>query len=305
LAALDMARPLLLDGGMGRELRARGVPLLDTIWSANGLVAAPDVVRQIHSDYIQAGADVITTNTYGLIRIDLANEGIEDRFAELNVLACMLAREAREASERPVMIAGSLPPLRGSYRPDLVGPLEEIRPLYDEQAKLLAVHVDLLLCETMSSGAEALAAASAAAETGLPVWVSFTLADSGLGELRSGESVADVLDQLRDLPIEGVLANCCTPESIGAAMPEMVRSGKPFTGGYANTFQPVPEEWTLESDGLLPTRDDLDAEAYAAHARAWLEAGATVAGGCCGTGPRHIARLRRLLDESTFATKGL
>ncbi len=302
MAASVSGRPLLLDGGMGRELRARGAPLLDTIWSANGLVAAPDVVKQIHIDYIDAGADVITTNTYGLIRIDLANEGIEDRFAELNVLACMLAREARETSERPVLIAGSLPPLRGSYRPDLVGPWDEIRPLYDEQAGLLAAHVDLLLCETMSSGAEALAAASAAADTGLPVWVSFTLADSGRGELRSGESVADVLDQLRDLPIDGVLANCCTPESISAAMPEMVRSGKPFAGGYANTFQPVPEDWTLEGDGLLPTRDDLDAEAYAIHARTWLAAGATVVGGCCGTGPRHIACLRHLLDDMTIVT---
>jgi S-methylmethionine-dependent homocysteine/selenocysteine methylase len=290
--------PLLLDGGMGRELRARGVPLLDTIWSANGLLVAPDAVRQIHIDYIDAGADIITTNTYGVIRSDLAREGIETRFAELNMLACMLAREARESRERSILIAGSLPPLRGSYRPDLVGPWDEIRPLYDEQARLLADHVDLLLCETMSSGAEAHMAATAAAETGLPVWVSFTLDDSERGTLRSGETVGDALKLLCDLPIAGVLANCCTPESISAALPEMIRSGKPFVGGYANTFQPVPEEWTLEGDGLLPTRDDLDAEAYAPHARAWLESGATVVGGCCGTGPEHIRRLRSLIDAN-------
>jgi S-methylmethionine-dependent homocysteine/selenocysteine methylase len=290
--------PLLLDGGMGRELRARGVPIPESIWSANGLLAAPDVTRQIHIDYIDAGADIITTNTYGVIRSDLASEGIESRFAELNVLACTLALEAREASCRSVQIAGSLPPLRGSYRPDLVGPWGEIFPLYDEQARLLAEHVDLLLCETMSSGAEARMAASAAAATGLPVWVSFTLDDSERGTLRSGESVGDALNLLRDLPIAGVLANCCTPESISAALPELIRSGKPFVGGYANTFQPVPEEWTLESEGFLPTRDDLDAEAYATHARAWLESGATVVGGCCGTGPEHIRRLRTQIDAS-------
>src|SRR5579872_6402733 len=95
-------RPLLLDGGTGRELRRRGVPILDTIWSANALVVAPDVVRQVHLDYIRVGADVITTNSYGVIRRDLAKEGIEDRFAELNRLAGRLAVEAREAGGREI-----------------------------------------------------------------------------------------------------------------------------------------------------------------------------------------------------------
>ncbi len=88
-------RPILLDGGMGRELRSRGVNVLTAIWSANGLIAAPDTVRQIHQDYISAGADIITTNTYGIIRSNLAKEGIEDHFEELNILACTLARQAR------------------------------------------------------------------------------------------------------------------------------------------------------------------------------------------------------------------
>lgn len=81
----------LLDGGMGRELRMRGVEILDTIWSANALLTAPDVVRAAHADYIVAGADVITTNTYGVIRTDLAKEGIEDRFAGLTRFAAELA----------------------------------------------------------------------------------------------------------------------------------------------------------------------------------------------------------------------
>jgi S-methylmethionine-dependent homocysteine/selenocysteine methylase len=296
---------LLLDGGMGRELRARGVEILDTIWSANALLTAPDVVRQIHRDYIEAGADIITTNTYGVIRRDLAREGIEGRFPELNSLACELARQARDAAGKPVRIAGSLPPLRGSYRPDLVEPFDVIEPLYREQAALLAPHVDLLLCETMSSAREAFAAATAAVTTGLPVWVSFTLRDDDSGRLRSGETVSEAIAVLSDLPLEGVLANCCPPESITAAMPELVAAGKARCGGYANTFLPVPEGWTLdgerETDGLLPTRDDLDGAAYARHAKRWQELGATVVGGCCGTGPGHIARLRALIDSRTTA----
>src|SRR5262249_34586713 len=73
---LPEGRPALLDGGMGRELRNRGVPILDTIWSANALLVAKDVVLQVHKDYIAAGADIITTNTYGVIRSDLAKEGV-------------------------------------------------------------------------------------------------------------------------------------------------------------------------------------------------------------------------------------
>jgi S-methylmethionine-dependent homocysteine/selenocysteine methylase len=291
-------RPLLLDGGLGRELRFRGVEILDAIWSANGLLTAPEIVRQVHQDYIAAGADVITTNTYGVIRSGLARLDIEDRFAELNTLACDLARQARQAEGRPVLIAGSLPPLRGSYRPDLVGPFEEIAPLYQEQAALLAPHVDLFLCETMSSAAEGRAAAWAACQTGLPVWVAWTLHEDQSGRLRSGETIAQAAAELQDLPVSGFLANCCSPESISVALPQLLATGGRWVGGYANSFQPIAEDWVIdgekESDGTLPLRADLDPASYAQHAAAWLEAGATVVGGCCGTRPAHIAEVRKV-----------
>lgn len=295
-------RPVLLDGGMGRELRFRDVEIPDTIWSANALLVAPEVVRQIHLDYIAAGADIITTNTYGIVRRALAKAGIEDRFAELNTLACTLAQEARAATDRTVLIAGSLPPLRGSYRPDLVGPFAEIAPLYQEQAELLAPHVDLFLCETLSSAAEGRAAAWAAAQMGVPVWVSWTLNEDRSGRLRSGETIAEAAAALADLPVSGFLVNCCAPESITQALPQLVETGAPWVGGYANTFQPIPEDWRLdgeqETDGLLGLRSDLDPEQYAEHVARWLEAGATVVGGCCGTRPAHIAKLYELLRRA-------
>jgi S-methylmethionine-dependent homocysteine/selenocysteine methylase len=295
-------RPVLLDGGMGRELRFRGVEIPDTIWSANALLVAPEVVRQIHLDYIAAGADIITTNTYGILRRALAQEGIEDRFAELNTLACTLALEAHAATDRTVLIAGSLPPLRGSYRPDLVGPFEEIAPLYQEQAELLAPHVDLFLCETLSSAAEGRAAAWAASQTGVPVWVSWTLHEDRSGRLRSGETIAEGTAALADLPVSGFLVNCCAPESITQALPQLAEIGAPWVGGYANTFQPIPEDWRLdgkqETDGLLGLRSDLDPERYAEHVARWLEAGATVVGGCCGTRPAHIAKIHELLRRA-------
>jgi S-methylmethionine-dependent homocysteine/selenocysteine methylase len=294
-------RLVLLDGGLGRELRFRGVAVPKTIWSAGALMTDPKVVRQIHRDYIAAGADIITTNTYGVIRQELAKEGLEDRFAELNVLACNLAIEAREASGREVVIAGSLPPLGGSYRPDLVGSSQEIEALYQEQAELLAPYVDLLLCETMSSAAEGQAAARAACRTGKPVWVAWTLHEDRSGNLRSGENVAVAVAALQDLPVSGFLANCCAPESITTIMPQLTETGAQWIGGYANTFAPIPQDWTLDgekdTDGLLTLRSDLGPEEYSAHVSEWLAAGATVVGGCCGTRPSHTAKMRILLDE--------
>jgi S-methylmethionine-dependent homocysteine/selenocysteine methylase len=305
----NLDRPILLDGGMGRELRFRGVETPSTVWSAHALLAAPEVVRQIHLDYILAGADIITTNTYGIIRRDLAKIGLEDRFAELNRLACSLAIEARAAVDRPALIAGSLPPLHGSYRPDLVGASDEIESLYVEQASLLVPYVDLLLCETMSSAAEGRAAAWAACQTGKPVWVSWTLHEDRSGRLRSGETIREAVRALDDLPVAGYLANCCAPESITKALPDLRATGAQYVGGYANTFAPIPQDWALDgdkdSDGWLTLRQDLDPESYANHVGDWLEAGATVVGGCCGTRPAHISHIyetwiqpRRLLKAS-------
>ena len=286
---------------MGRELRFRGVAVPGTIWSTGALMTDPAVVRRIHLDYITAGADIITTNTYGIIRSDLAKEGIEDRFAELNTFACELAKQARDQSSQKVMIAGSLPPLGGSFRPDLVGAGSKIEVLYDEQAELLAPHVDLLLCETMSSGAEGRAAAKAACKTGKPVWVAWTLHEDQSGNLRSGESITDAVQMLKGLPVDGLLANCCAPESVTRAIPRLVASDAQWVGGYANTFTPIPQDWELdgekESDGSLRLRSDLDPQSYAVHAKEWLKTGATVVGGCCGTRPLHIAKIRSIIGD--------
>ena len=239
-------RTILLDGGMGRELRFRGIDVMTSIWSARALLEAPQVVREVHRDFITAGADIITINSYGIVKSNLAWAGIEDRFKELNLLACNLAREARDESGRAVLIAGSLPPLAGSFRPDLVGSFKEIEPLYREQAEVLAPYVDILLCETMSSIDEGRAAAAAAARTGTPVWVCWTLHEDRSGRLRSGEDIAEAARSLSDLPVTGALANCCAPESITNAMPHLKQTGMKYIGGYANTFQPIPEDWDLK-----------------------------------------------------------
>ena len=95
----------VLDAGMGKTLAMRGVDVPNTIWSSNALLVAPDVVQEIHSENIQAGADIITTNSYGIILSDLKKEGLADRFDELNLLAGEIAQEASIDTERRVLDA--------------------------------------------------------------------------------------------------------------------------------------------------------------------------------------------------------
>lgn len=295
---MDMlAGTVLLDGGMGRELGFRGVEISMLIWSAQALLDAPDVVREIHTDYIEAGADVITTNTYCTLRTHLRKAGLEDRYEELNRQAGRLAVEGRDAAGRPALIAGSLAPMFESYRPDMVLPVAESEPHYREQAEILADYVDFFICETMSKSDESLAAARAAASTGKPVWVSWNLHPTKHGHLRSGEPIAEAVAALEGVPVTGFLANCCMPELIDAGMPELVRIGSSHVGGYANTFLPTPEDWTLEENDLHNLREDLDPPAYLGFVESWLAQGATVVGGCCGTRPAHIRAIAELLGR--------
>lgn len=285
----------ILDAGMGKALKMQGVEIPETIWSANALLVAPEKVQSIHEENILAGANMITTNTYGVIRSDLKKAGIENQFETLNLQAAGLARAAIKATGKVVKIAGSLPPLNGSFRPDRVRSVEEIEPLYREQAEILAPHVDVFLCETMSHINEAIAAARAARSTGKPVIVSFTLHEQNPGKLRSGQSLEDAINGLGEVDLEGLCANCSLPERISDAMPILAKSNLKYVGGYANAFTHVPEDWLLDgekiTDGPLEFRDDLSPEIYSKFVGQWINQGATLVGGCCGTLPSHIAAI--------------
>ena len=288
-------RVKVLDAGMGKALKMQGVEIPETIWSANALLIAPEKVQAIHEDNLRAGADVITTNTYGIIRHDLRKVGIEDQFEALNLQAARLAIDAKAATGSDAMIAGSLPPLFGSYRPDLVHDEAALEPLYAEQAEVLAPHVDFFLCETMSHINEARAAAKAAARTGKPVVVSFTLHDEIPCALRSGQSVEEAISDLSDIDIAGVSANCALPERISEAMPHLAATGLAFIGGYANAFTHVPTDWLLDgdkdTDKVLALRDDLPPEIYTKFVQQWIDSGANLVGGCCGTLASHTAAI--------------
>jgi len=290
---LKNGQRLLLDGGMGQELAARNLDTSKGRWSARVLLDDPEVVVAVHRDFINAGADVITVNSYSATRRRLDSTDIEDGFARCNKAAGSLARQAANEADREVMVAGSLPPIHGSYRPDRVRPLEEIEPLYREQAGILAAFVDLFICETMSTAAEALAAARGAASTGLPVWVSWTVADDASGLLRSGETVREAIEMLDGVEVEAVLLNCSMPESIEAALPALAEHAGRAFGAYANGFSAIEAGFDVADGANVPDRRaGLTPTRYVDHVQRWLDSGASIVGGCCEVGPAHIAELR-------------
>ena len=294
----------LLDGGIGFELKLRGVEVpshLDSIWSAQALMADPEAVESVHHDYITAGADVVTINNYSVTPQLLERVGMADRVEELTHLAVDLVERAAESAGRRPRIAGSLPPLESSYRVDLAADREAVLASYRRIASVLAERVDLILCETMASGEEAALAATVAAGTGLDYWVSFTMQGTRLNTLPSGESLEQALAALEGLEPAAYLVNCCGANFVTDAMPRLAKLATGPVGGYANA------EWvepcgghrgpdTDAEDRQRQASTELGPGPYADEARQWLESGATVIGGCCGTRPDHIRALRVLLD---------
>lgn len=282
---------MVLDGGMGRELMRIGAPFRQPEWSAIALWEGPDWVVRAHLNFIEAGAQLITTNSYALVPFHIGHERFAAEARELAALSGALARRAVGESGRSVIVAGSLPPLFGSYRPDLFV-AEEAPGIIDPLVAGLADSVDLWLGETLGSIAEARtvrAALDRAAST-KPLWISYTLDDHHPGTLRSGEPIDDAVKAAVDLGAEAVLFNCCQAETITAAIavaaPLVAR-----TGGYANRFLDSHADEVQANAGLATFRDDLDPDSYGEFVGEWLRMGATLVGGCCGMEPAHIAHL--------------
>jgi S-methylmethionine-dependent homocysteine/selenocysteine methylase len=294
----------LLDGGMGQELLRRADAEPTPLWSAQVMIDQPELVSAVHEDFIRAGADVITVNTYTATRCRLGPAGLDHDYERLQTLACELAeaaRRVRAVGDRDVTIAGCLSPYGWTYRPELAPPFDELWPQYAETAALQAPHVDVILCETMGSIDEARAAVTGASTTGKPVWVSWTLRDDDSARLRSGERLADAVKALSELDPAAMLVNCSVPEALTTAVATLEPGGVPF-GAYANGFSHIVDDYEPGSvTTVLGHRDDLDPATYAEFALAWVEQGATIIGGCCDIGPEHIAELARRLGRNEAA----
>lgn len=299
-----MKECVLTDGGMGQELLRRSGAEPTPLWSAQVMMDRPELVCELHGEFIDAGARVITINAYSATPERLARDGLETMFPTLQTRAIELAMAARDNRGRDVSIAGCLPPLFGSYQPALRTSFNETVDIYRRIVERQADGVDLFLCETMASAEEGRAAAIAASEAGKPVWVSWTLSDDEAPLLRSGETIRYAADALADISVGARLVNCSRPESVDKAMPELSAVGGAF-GGYANGFSAVGALKLGGTVKVLDARADLGPDAYAVHAVGWAEAGAAIVGGCCEVGPAHIAAVAKALDAAGFKITGV
>jgi homocysteine S-methyltransferase len=281
------------------------------VWSALAADAAPDLLREVHEDYVRAGADVITANTFATSRVLLGAASLGDRVAGLTRRSVEIALAARErvAGGRPVAVAGSLsnmmPMVEGTAHldPRRMAPLDEAEASYHEQAALLAAAgVDLLLLEMQYRPAYLARSIRAARASGLPVWVGTSARFAAPGDDRvlsfaPEEEIpyADVVDAVLAAGADDVIGVMHTNASvIGPALDILrARHWGPLMA-YPDSGHFEMPRWRFV-DVIAPAT-------LAETARGWLRQGVQVVGGCCGLGVAHVRALRALLDGPAPAT---
>lgn len=282
---------LVTDGGTGSELRRRGVPLSTAAWSGLAALTHPDTLTRIHADYIAAGAEVITTNTFGTTRFVLEAAGAGDRFDDINHAAVDAAFRARDAAAENVAIAASLSCLPPNFDPGAYPDTARELSAYRELAELFAARgVDLIALEMMQDAEHAALACRAARETGLPFWLGVSLRwsaalDDWVGFDRGESRLAEWLGPLLDFGPSAVELMHTAAAEIGPALGRL-RSVWPGIVGACPVI--------AENDGDGPQwAGRYDPAALADLADAWIAAGARIVGGCCGTTPAHIRAVHR------------
>lgn len=285
----------ILDGGMGRELKEIGAPFSQPLWSAQALIEAPDFVSQAHQNFVDAGAEIIITNSYACVPFHLGEELFAQRGFELAALSGELARAVADQAPQAVKVAGSIPPPFGSYRPDLFKVEQAasiIQTLYDAQEP----NIDLWLVETLCSIQEFESIHTVLKQSTKPCYYAFSLEDTkgDFASIRSGESVKEAVKLACQSNATGIMFNCSVPEVMDQAIIDtkqvMDELGQDLEiGVYANNFAPISSEH--EANDMLQEMRELDGQGYLAYAKRWHELGANIVGGCCGIGPKHIQAL--------------
>ena len=295
------AKIVLLDGGMGQELIARSSQPPSPLWSASVMMNEPEIVEAVHREYIDAGAKVLTLNSYSATPERLERDASADLFEPLQAKAIEIAKRAAQGSD--TSIAGCLPPLFGSYHPEDTPDASFYRATYDRIADYQKSAVDVFLCETMSSIKEAASATAAAVATGKPVWCAMSVDDDDGTRLRSGEALEEGVTAAKQAGASAVLINCSTPEAVTQGLPILKACGLPF-GAYANGFTRASDLKIGGTVDVLKARTDLSPEVYAEHVMKWIEQGATIVGGCCEVGPAHISKLASVLKNNGYQICG-
>jgi S-methylmethionine-dependent homocysteine/selenocysteine methylase len=285
---------VLLDSAMGTELQDRGCDVTLPLWSAKAIYEKPDTIRQIHIENVDAGADIITTNTFRTQRrtIEKAefryeNRNFRETAFELTKLACEIALEAKMITHDELLVAGSIAPLADSYHPENTPDEKSIRKEQSEHIEnLITSGVDILLAETMSCAKEIKILIELLDDTQLDYMISLLVMDSD--KLFSGEPLDEILDKINNSQASALLVNCITPDTATSAFERLRHAVQIPFGIYTNVG--IPEK--LDSNGTVEKA--IDEAKYLNYAKNWMGMGVKIIGGCCGTGPSYIKMLKKL-----------
>ena len=279
----------LLDGATGSELDRAGVNMGMPLWSANAILEAPEILKQVHIAYLEAGAQAIITNTFRTHERSLAKAGMGDRAEELTAKAVEIAQSARDEVNTDALVFGSVAPLEDCYEPELAPVSKVCEEEHSKMIKhLVNSGVDLVLIETMCSAGELCAASIAAMEHTDDWAISVCLQQDSVGTLLDGNPIAEFIPALARARFMGIN---CYPATKLAEQVAYLRSIAPThmpIAAYGNVgYADVDGGWVI-TDAVEPKR-------FAEYAMEWVDAGASIIGGCCGTTPATIAAIGKLL----------
>jgi homocysteine S-methyltransferase len=285
----------ILDGGMGQELLARGVKPISNLWSATALMNKDyhQIIKDCHLDFINSGAEIILTNTFGCRRRRLEENQIENRFEELNTTAVKLAKQSVKESGKKVLIAGSLPPQNFTYLPEL-GDKEKIKQNFYDQAKILNEGVDLFYLDVLSSFDEIEIAVQSIGDFNKPFVIGIHFKKNGL--LPSGEKLCNVIEKVKNFKPAAITGSCVAYEDVMSVKNDFVNSGLPF-GFKVNAFREIPVGWKPDSSNpnlALGKNEDITVLKFQEISKEFIDMGAKLIGGCCEIKPAHIKKITEL-----------
>ena len=287
----------ILDGAMGSELIRRGMELPEHIWSAAANLTNPELVLEIHREYVDAGADYITANTFRTTSRAYKKTGTSTSSVSRKKMGTLARKSlnkavklAKEAASNSVKVLGSIASLEDCYSPELFpGKDTAITEFHQLGEWLAGAGVDILIFETMNSIAETEAGLIALQSFELPLWVSFVLKDDA--HLLSGDKLVDALILIQNYPVEMALLNCNPLQRTENALIHLAENWVGKWGVYPNLGIGEPSP-----DGRITEYESMGN--FIAVLENAIKMGASVVGGCCGSSPEHIKNLRSLDSEA-------
>ncbi|MBX2870201.1 MAG: homocysteine S-methyltransferase family protein [Acidiferrobacterales bacterium] len=288
ITRIENGERILIDGATGTECERRGVPHVMNIWNSGAALSHPEIVRTIHEEYIECGAEMIITNTFSSSRHAMRSAGIEDRFESLTRAAVQLAQDARRNQGKPeVLIAGGITHWIWTDNPPSLKELEENSK---DQAMLMAEGgCDLIVLEMLSHIDKLIACIDGAAAAGLPVWAGLSLKPIN-GEMRllGGESLIEAVRVIKDKNVPLINIMHTEVEHIEACLDILQTHWQGKIGVYAHTCR--------FEGGNAVFDDNISPEDYKLNSKKWLARGVQVIGGCCGVRREHICNLQSLVN---------